>query len=72
MIHICLLLQLDYEDTSSILVFGGGGAVALWLAAAVVGAVDSIPLVSNAYSALTYFSMMHADETFTNQNISEI
>ncbi|XP_047972423.1 protein CURVATURE THYLAKOID 1A, chloroplastic-like [Salvia hispanica] len=38
-------IKLDYEDTSSILVFGGGGAVALWLAAAVVGAVDSIPLV---------------------------
>ncbi|KAL1569675.1 protein CURVATURE THYLAKOID 1A, chloroplastic-like [Salvia divinorum] len=38
-------IKFDYEDTSSILVFGGGGAVALWLAAAVVGAVDSIPLV---------------------------
>ncbi|KAG6397518.1 hypothetical protein SASPL_143687 [Salvia splendens] len=41
----CEINVLDYEDTSSILVFGGGGAVALWLAAAVVGAVDSIPLV---------------------------
>ncbi|XP_057783861.1 protein CURVATURE THYLAKOID 1D, chloroplastic-like isoform X2 [Salvia miltiorrhiza] len=38
-------IKFDYEDTSSILVFGGGGAVALWLAAAVVGAIDSIPLV---------------------------
>lgn len=37
-------LKLDYEDTYSVLVFGGGGAVALWLAAAVVGAIDSIPL----------------------------
>lgn len=40
-----LLFQFDYEETYSILVFGGGGAVALWLAAAVVGAIDSIPVV---------------------------
>ncbi|KAL0423144.1 UNVERIFIED_CONTAM: protein CURVATURE THYLAKOID 1D, chloroplastic [Sesamum radiatum] len=37
-------IKFDYEDTSSILVFGGGGAVALWLLAAVVGAIDSIPV----------------------------
>ncbi|KAH6760123.1 CURVATURE THYLAKOID 1D-like protein [Perilla frutescens var. hirtella] len=37
-------IKFDYEDTYSLLVFGGGGAVALWLAAAVVGAIDSIPL----------------------------
>lgn len=37
-------IKFDYEDTYSLLVFGGSGAVALWLAAAVVGAIDSIPL----------------------------
>lgn len=41
------LFQLDYEETYSVLVFGGGGAVALWLAAAIVGAIDSIPVVSS-------------------------
>ncbi|KAI3462115.1 hypothetical protein Pfo_018778 [Paulownia fortunei] len=39
-----LNLKLDYEDKYSILVIGGGGAVALWLVAAVVGAIDSIPV----------------------------
>ncbi|KAG8383590.1 hypothetical protein BUALT_Bualt04G0029600 [Buddleja alternifolia] len=38
-------IKFDYEDTYSILVLGGGSAVALWLAAAVVGAIDSIPVV---------------------------
>ncbi|KAK6146599.1 hypothetical protein DH2020_020468 [Rehmannia glutinosa] len=38
-------IKFDYEETYSILVFGGGGAVALWLAAAIVGAIDSIPLL---------------------------
>ncbi|KAL0431852.1 UNVERIFIED_CONTAM: protein CURVATURE THYLAKOID 1D, chloroplastic [Sesamum radiatum] len=37
-------IKFDYEDTYSILVFGGGGAVALWLLAAVVSAIDSIPV----------------------------
>lgn len=41
--------QIDYEDTYSIVAFGGGGAVALWLAAAVVGAIDSIPVVSTLH-----------------------
>lgn len=41
-----LLFQFDYEDTSSVIVFGGSAVVALWLAAAVVGAIDSIPVVS--------------------------
>lgn len=48
------LFQLDYEDTYSVLVFGGGGAVALWLAAAVVGAIDSIPLVISTLPGYTY------------------
>ncbi|GER26183.1 protein CURVATURE THYLAKOID 1D [Striga asiatica] len=38
-------LKFDYQDTYSLLVVGGGGAFALWLAVAVVGAVDSIPLL---------------------------
>ncbi|CAA0812512.1 Protein CURVATURE THYLAKOID 1D- chloroplastic [Striga hermonthica] len=38
-------LKFDYQDTYSLLVVGGGGIFALWLAVAVVGAVDSIPLL---------------------------
>ncbi|XP_068304382.1 protein CURVATURE THYLAKOID 1D, chloroplastic [Pyrus communis] len=37
-------LKLDSEDTYSLLLYGGGALFALWLASAVVGAIDSIPL----------------------------
>ncbi|XP_057492669.1 protein CURVATURE THYLAKOID 1D, chloroplastic-like [Actinidia eriantha] len=37
-------IKLDSEDTYSILLFGSGALIALWLATAVVGAIDSIPL----------------------------
>ncbi|XP_039045795.1 protein CURVATURE THYLAKOID 1D, chloroplastic-like [Hibiscus syriacus] len=37
-------LQLDNEDAFSIILYGSGALVALWLASALVGAIDSIPL----------------------------
>ncbi|XP_021669036.2 protein CURVATURE THYLAKOID 1D, chloroplastic isoform X2 [Hevea brasiliensis] len=37
-------IKLDSEDTYSILLYGGGALVALWLALSVVSAIDSIPL----------------------------
>ncbi|KAF2292957.1 hypothetical protein GH714_034272 [Hevea brasiliensis] len=37
-------IKLDSEDTYSILLYGGGALVALWLALSVVIAIDSIPL----------------------------
>ncbi|KAJ9129208.1 hypothetical protein P3X46_033993 [Hevea brasiliensis] len=37
-------IKFDSEYTYSILLYGGGALVALWLASAVVGAIDSIPL----------------------------
>ena len=40
-----LFLQFDTDDTGSIVVYGGGALVALWLTSAVIGAIDSIPLV---------------------------
>ncbi|KAH6798310.1 P-loop containing nucleoside triphosphate hydrolases superfamily protein [Perilla frutescens var. frutescens] len=43
-----LNIKLDYEQTYSFLAFGGGGAVALWLVAAVISAVDSIPVLPKA------------------------
>ncbi|KAK2656554.1 hypothetical protein Ddye_009606 [Dipteronia dyeriana] len=39
-----LNIKFDSEDTYSILIFAGGALVSLWLAFAVVGAIDSIPL----------------------------
>ncbi|XP_012081647.1 protein CURVATURE THYLAKOID 1D, chloroplastic isoform X2 [Jatropha curcas] len=39
-----LNFKFDSEDTYSILLYGGGAIVAVWLASAVVGAIDSIPL----------------------------
>ncbi|XP_010266327.1 PREDICTED: protein CURVATURE THYLAKOID 1D, chloroplastic-like [Nelumbo nucifera] len=37
-------IKLDLEDTYSILLYGGSALVAVWLASAIVGAIDSIPL----------------------------
>ncbi|KAH1058634.1 hypothetical protein AAZX31_02G038700 [Glycine max] len=37
-------LNFDTDDTGSIVVYGGGALVALWLTSAVIGAIDSIPL----------------------------
>ena len=60
-----LRFQLDYEETYSFLAFGSGGAVALWLVAAVVSAIDSIPVVSTHSPSIFAFSR-HA---FTEPNI---
>ena len=38
-------LQFDADDTGSVVLYGGGALVALWLTSAVIGAIDSIPLV---------------------------
>ncbi|GER34491.1 protein CURVATURE THYLAKOID 1D [Striga asiatica] len=53
-----LNIKFDFQDTYSLLVFGGGGAVALWLATAVIGAIDSIPLVV-AKTVGTYRICLH-------------
>ncbi|TQE14216.1 hypothetical protein C1H46_000135 [Malus baccata] len=37
-------IELDSDDTYNLLLYGGGALFALWLASAVVGAIDSIPL----------------------------
>uniref|UniRef100_A0A2P2M283 Protein CURVATURE THYLAKOID 1Dic isoform X1 n=1 Tax=Rhizophora mucronata TaxID=61149 RepID=A0A2P2M283_RHIMU len=39
-----LNIKFDSQDTYSILLFGAGALVALWIASAVVSAIDSIPL----------------------------
>lgn len=42
------LLQWDkVENKTSVIVYGAGGIVVLWLAATIVGALNNIPLVSN-------------------------
>jgi len=46
------LMQLDFDDTYSILVYGAGALVALWLSSAVVGAIDSIPVVGLDFKVL--------------------
>ena len=38
-------MQFDSYDTSTVLLYGGGALVALWLSSVFVGAIDSIPLV---------------------------
>uniref|UniRef100_A0A2N9EPH9 Cyanobacterial aminoacyl-tRNA synthetase CAAD domain-containing protein n=1 Tax=Fagus sylvatica TaxID=28930 RepID=A0A2N9EPH9_FAGSY len=39
-----LNIKFDSDDTYSLLLYGGGALVALWLSSAIVGAIDSIPL----------------------------
>ncbi|KAK2999781.1 hypothetical protein RJ639_024455 [Escallonia herrerae] len=39
-----LNLELDSDNSFSLLLFGGGALTGLWLATAVVGAIDSIPV----------------------------
>ncbi|KAL1568092.1 protein CURVATURE THYLAKOID 1D, chloroplastic-like [Salvia divinorum] len=43
-----LNIKLDYEETYTFLAFGSGGAVALWLVAAILSAIDSIPVLPKA------------------------
>ncbi|KAK4263110.1 hypothetical protein QN277_028579 [Acacia crassicarpa] len=38
-------IKFDIDDTGSILLYGGGAVIALWLSSALVGAIDSIPLI---------------------------
>ncbi|KAJ6811963.1 protein CURVATURE THYLAKOID 1D, chloroplastic-like [Iris pallida] len=45
-------LKLDSDDTYSILIYGTGGLVALWLSSAVVGALDSIPLIPKVFEVV--------------------
>ncbi|KAL2907282.1 Protein CURVATURE THYLAKOID 1D chloroplastic [Bienertia sinuspersici] len=39
-----LNIELDVEDSPTILLYGGGALLAVWLLSAIVGAIDSIPL----------------------------
>ncbi|OUZ99778.1 Cyanobacterial aminoacyl-tRNA synthetase [Macleaya cordata] len=39
-----LNLKLDSEDTYSVLIYGSSALITLWLASALVGAIDSIPV----------------------------
>ncbi|KAL2528152.1 protein CURVATURE THYLAKOID 1D [Forsythia ovata] len=39
-----LNIEFDYEEAYSFLVFGGGGVVLYWIAAAIVNAIDSVPV----------------------------
>ncbi|KAK4417097.1 protein CURVATURE THYLAKOID 1D, chloroplastic [Sesamum alatum] len=45
-------IKFDYEEAYTIFVYGGGGTVALWLAAAIVGAIDSIPVLPKVLELL--------------------
>ncbi|MQK89922.1 hypothetical protein EI007_25865, partial [Escherichia coli] len=37
-------VKFDTDDTGSVVLYGGSALVVLWLTAAVIGAIDSIPL----------------------------
>jgi hypothetical protein len=47
-------MQFDSDDTYSLLLYGGGALVALWLSSAIVGAIDSIPLVRMCFGLILY------------------
>lgn len=49
------VLQLDLDSPYPLLVYGGGILITLWLASAVVGSIDSIPVASfHILSSLRY------------------
>lgn len=47
--------QFDPEDSSSLILYGGGVVTALWLTTAIVGAIDSIPLVRTFLAKDSHF-----------------
>ena len=49
---LLIILQFDSDDKYPILLFGGGALVAVYIATAVVGAIDSIPLVCTSVNFL--------------------
>ncbi|CAK9158062.1 unnamed protein product [Ilex paraguariensis] len=42
--------EFESEDSYSILLFGGGALTLVYLATAIVGSIDSIPVVCSTYS----------------------
>lgn len=49
-------LQFDSEDPYSVLLFGTGALAVLWLTSAIIGAVDSIPIV--CVSSFVYWKLV--------------
>ncbi|CAL5189075.1 unnamed protein product [Lathyrus oleraceus] len=47
-----LNLKIDLDDTASLAVYGGGAIVTLWLTSAVIGAIDSIPLIPKLFEVV--------------------
>jgi len=46
------------ENKSTVLLYGGGGLVAVWLSSILVGAINSVPLVSyiTRFFKFTYYA----------------
>jgi len=48
-LQLVTILQWDkVENKSTVILYGGGAIVAVWLSSIIVGAINSVPLVSNA------------------------
>ncbi|KAL5078988.1 hypothetical protein RYX36_007409 [Vicia faba] len=47
-----LNLKIDLNDTASLAVYGGGAIVTLWLTSAVIGAIDSIPVIPKLFEVV--------------------
>ena len=45
LLHFCAAQWDKVENKTSVIVYGAGGIVVLWLAATIVGALNNIPLV---------------------------
>ena len=47
------LFQWDgVENKSTVAIYGGGALVAIWLSSTIVGAINSVPLVSEAHGPI--------------------
>lgn len=65
MSHFLSIFQLGTNDTGSVVLYGAGALVILWLSSAVIGAIDSIPLVCIKLQLFQYF---HPKINFLNAN----
>lgn len=48
----CLFQWDGVENKTTVAIYGGGALVAIWLSSTIVGAINSVPLVSEAHGPI--------------------
>lgn len=69
MFCICYYYQWDaVENKSTVFLYGGGALVAVWLSSILVGAINSVPLVSPLNGKLAYASVSYTLQDVINHS----